>query len=251
LFVHESGTPGAPAVLLLHGAGLSHAMWEPQVRDLARFHLLAPDLPGHGKSPDAVFDLGDCVRRLTGIIQERAAGAKAHIVGLSLGGAVGLTLASVNPAAVESLFVSGTSTPLRRVLASLVRLNEPFLRILSPQQQAGLLLLQFRVPRTYRAQVREALGEFRPAALAGVIRALTEIQIPLDRVPRTLVAVGQRETFLAKRYARRIAQMVPGAAGVMVPGAGHLWNLESPELFSSAVESWITGRELPGRLIAL
>ena len=119
MFTHESGTPGAPAVLLLHGASLSHAMWEPQVRDLSRFHLLVPDLPGHGSSPDSTFDLEDCVGRLTGLIQERAAGAKAHVVGLSLGGAVGLTLAATNPAVVQSLFVSGTSVALHPALASL------------------------------------------------------------------------------------------------------------------------------------
>ncbi len=251
MLTHESGTPGATAVLLLHGAGLSHAMWEPQVHDLSRFHLLVPDLPGHGDSPDPAFDLADCVSRLTRIIRERAAGAKAHVVGLSLGGAVGLTLAATNPAVVQSLFVSGTSMALHPALASLVRLNQPFLRLLSPQQQASLLMLQFRVPQTYKTQLRDALGQFRLAALVGVVRALSSVQMPLAGGGRTLVAVGQRETFLARRYARQMARLIPGATGVMVPNAGHLWNLEMPQLFSSTADAWIAGGELPKSLIAL
>ena len=110
-------------------------------------------------------------------------------------------------------------------------------------------MLQFHVPKIHRALVLEALAQFRPAALEGVIRALTSIQMPLAGGKRTLVAVGQRETFLARRYARQIARVIPGATGAMIPNAGHLWNLELPGLFSATAEAWITGRELPESLV--
>ena len=51
MYVHESGTPGAPAVVLLHGAGASGLMWRDHVARLEdRFHCLAPDLPGFGRA---------------------------------------------------------------------------------------------------------------------------------------------------------------------------------------------------------
>jgi pimeloyl-ACP methyl ester carboxylesterase len=46
MYVHESGTPGSPVVVFLHGAGGSGRMWHDHMATLAGFHRPAPDLPG-------------------------------------------------------------------------------------------------------------------------------------------------------------------------------------------------------------
>ena len=50
IYVHESGTPGSPAVVFLHGAGASGRMWREHIARLTGFRCLAPDLPGFGRS---------------------------------------------------------------------------------------------------------------------------------------------------------------------------------------------------------
>ena len=51
LYVREMGPKEAPAILFLHGLGLSHTMWRPQFERLGDFyHCLAPDLPECGNS---------------------------------------------------------------------------------------------------------------------------------------------------------------------------------------------------------
>ena len=58
-FAYTGGVPydaALPAVLLLHGAAMDHSAWQWQSRYLAHhgYAVVAPDLPGHGRSPGAV-----------------------------------------------------------------------------------------------------------------------------------------------------------------------------------------------------
>jgi pimeloyl-ACP methyl ester carboxylesterase len=50
MYVVESGDPGSPAILFIHGAGQSGREWAGHMARLQGFHCLAPDLPGHGRS---------------------------------------------------------------------------------------------------------------------------------------------------------------------------------------------------------
>ncbi len=50
MYVRESGSPGSPAILFIHGAGQSGREWRDHMARLRGFHCLAPDLPGHGRS---------------------------------------------------------------------------------------------------------------------------------------------------------------------------------------------------------
>ena len=50
MYVHESGTPGSPAIVFIHGLGQSGREWRRHMAELAGFHCLAPDLPGFGRS---------------------------------------------------------------------------------------------------------------------------------------------------------------------------------------------------------
>jgi pimeloyl-ACP methyl ester carboxylesterase len=93
LFVHESGTPGSPAVVFVHGGGPSAAMWRDHMDRLAgQFHCLAPDLPGFGRSnrlaPISLEQTADLIAEL---IAARVPARRAHVVGLSYGGSVAAT----------------------------------------------------------------------------------------------------------------------------------------------------------------
>ncbi len=66
-----------------------------------------------------------------------------------------------------------------------------------------------------------------------------------------LVVVGEKETMFAKRAARRLSKAIEGAKGVMVPGVGHAWNLEAPDLFTRTVRAWVTDAPLPQELVTL
>jgi pimeloyl-ACP methyl ester carboxylesterase len=252
LFVHQSGPSDAPAIVFLHGAGLSGRMWQPQFERLPEFHCLAPDLPEQGQSAGVgPFTLPDAAQRVANLIRQRAVSGRAHIVGLSLGGAVVVALLHSAPDVADHALISGTATRLGRGLATLNALNAPFLRLLKPDQVARLMMAQFRIPREYRDLLREDMGRFTPQAFAHVNHALTTIALPQAVKSPLLVAVGQKETWFAKQAARKLSTSIPGAKSVMVPGVGHIWNLEAPILFAKTVRAWVMDRPLPAELMPL
>ena len=101
----SAGDPGNPPLLLLHGIGSRHVSWYPVVADLSRdFHLLMPDLRGHGDSdkPDAGYLLPDYAADLDGLIRELGLGFPV-VVGHSLGALVALVWAQSHPSAAAAL----------------------------------------------------------------------------------------------------------------------------------------------------
>src|SRR5579859_4812705 len=87
--IHYESTGTGPAVLLLHGLGSSGRDWEYQIPSLTGYRVIAPDLRGHGRSskPGGRYSIAGFAADMAGLL--RALGARpAHVVGLSLGGAV-------------------------------------------------------------------------------------------------------------------------------------------------------------------
>lgn len=252
LHIHETGATTAPAILFLHGSPLSGRMWQPQFERLSGFHCLAPDLPGHGQSADVVpLVVRDTVDYLADAIRKRALHGKVHIVGLSFGGVIAQALMVAAPEVVDHAILSGTGTRMSKFLVAVQRLNEPILRLMRPEQVAALVALQFGIPAQHRAALRDDFKTFSVAAFMQVLESYLDIEMPVKTTSPTLVAVGQKETFYAKRAARQLSRAIPNARGVLVPGVGHVWNLQAPDLFADTVRAWITDQPLPDTLTPL
>ncbi|MBE3560709.1 MAG: alpha/beta fold hydrolase [Ktedonobacteraceae bacterium] len=96
LFTRTFGDPASPAIVFLHGAGLSGRMWQPQMERLPGYYCLAPDLPEQGKSLGVgPFRLEDAARRVIELIDEHVRGKRAHLVGLSLGADLALAITQI------------------------------------------------------------------------------------------------------------------------------------------------------------
>jgi pimeloyl-ACP methyl ester carboxylesterase len=106
LFVHEWGDPDAPAVLFVHGAGDDGGHAEPLGRGLADARrLVAPDAPGHGRSPRAepeAYAPSRIVALLAGLLDELAI-ESAALVGFSWGASIGCHFAARYPGRARSL----------------------------------------------------------------------------------------------------------------------------------------------------
>ncbi len=249
LYVRESGTVGSPAILFLHGAGLSGRMWEPQVARLSEFHCLAPDLPEQGQSAGTgPFELHDAARLAGEVIAERVPAGKAHVVGLSLGGAVALTMMRLESERVDHTIVSGASSGLGKLLGAMLAATG-FLYSLAPGLMIDAALNQMEIPREYHAACREDMWlSLTPDFNSRMVQALTDLTLPQATTSPLLAVVGEKETLPAKDAAHEIVATVPGARGVLVPKAGHVWNLEAPDLFSDMVRAWATDTPLPSAL---
>ncbi|OAI56785.1 hypothetical protein AYO49_03590 [Verrucomicrobiaceae bacterium SCGC AG-212-N21] len=87
-----------PLVLLWHGAGCDLTCWEFLVPHLTGFHLVALDLPGHGRSPLPVFTTSDALADAEAVVAELGAGPPL-VVGHSLGGYLALRYAATRKCA--------------------------------------------------------------------------------------------------------------------------------------------------------
>ena len=253
LYVYEKGTPDQPAVVLLHGAGLSSKMWLPAVKQLNDFYILAPDLPEQGQSVKiAPFTLDDSAARVAELIQQRVPGGKAHVVGLSLGGALVLTMLRLSPEVIDTAIVTGTAAVLDRWLGSFSLSMLWMLRFYKPETLAEMTLKQQGIPPQYRDLmypdlVATATEPFNRA----VIHAIMDMQLPMGN-PRPLLAlIGSKETPAAKQAARKLVKNVPNTRGAVLPGLNHVWPLQDPTLFCAVLRAWTGRAALPAQLQAL
>ena len=92
MYVHESGTPGSPAIVFIHGLGQNGREWRRHMAELAGFHCLAPDLPGFGRSNHLPVPSQERIADLLAeLIETRVPAGRAHIVGISWGALAGQT----------------------------------------------------------------------------------------------------------------------------------------------------------------
>src|SRR6202035_1680789 len=100
-----------PTIVLLHGAGFDHTAWALHSRWFAHhgYGVLAPDLPGHGRSGGAplaaIADMADW----TAALLDAAGAATARLVGHSMGSLIALETAARHPAKVSALGLIGTA----------------------------------------------------------------------------------------------------------------------------------------------
>src|SRR5450432_2299008 len=103
--------PSLPTVVLLHGAGFDRTSWALHSRWLAHhgFGVLAPDLPGHGRSSGAPLSTIAEMADWTAALLDAAGVAKARLIGHSMGSLIALETAARHPAKVSALGLIGTA----------------------------------------------------------------------------------------------------------------------------------------------
>jgi pimeloyl-ACP methyl ester carboxylesterase len=255
--VHEAHAAASQEIVFLHGSPLSGRMWLPQFDRLPDFHCLAPDLPEHGQSAHIEpFDVQDVIVRLIALIRESSPKGRANLVGLSFGGVIAQALMVQAPDVVDRVILSGTAAPLGKLLFPLLKaqlaLNRLIVPLIPNRQLSRLFRWQFGIPPEFSTMLEEDIRKVAPAALMRLVLATySNIVIPSQPRSPVLVVVGEKENWIAKRMARRLKMMIPGATAVMAPGVGHVWNLQAPQLFAEMVRAWLTDKPLPEELLTL
>lgn len=236
-----------PALVLLHGAGLSHRSFELQRETLGRdFRCVVPDLVEHGQTP-GLFTMERALAQVTDLVRalpER----RAHWVGVSLGGAVVLEVLRVAPELAITAMVLGTSGTLAPGWGRLMRWTAGMTRFMPASWLVNTTLAEHGI-EAHRALVEDDLRRaLDPDFNRRVADALMQHRPP-ERAPvPTLILAGTRETSMARRAAQALGVSVRGARSGLLQGVGHLAPLEAPALFDAAVRAWTKG-EMPDAVI--
>lgn len=254
MYVEAHGVVDGTPITFLHGAMVSGWMWMGQVEALTHYHCLLPDYPGIGNSGDLQWvSCADTADRIAEMIRTRCKGGSSHIVGLSLGGTIALHIAVRHPDVVRSLLISGV--PQGRISLPLRLFSRLMTRLYSYPWGANVLAGVMGIPadESRQAFVQTAM-QTRPGVLDRIMDEIYDAPLPLELARAsapTLAVVGERDTAPAKRAVPHLCAVLPHSQGYQVPGVGHQWNAEQPELFTQMVREWVESGHVVPELVKL
>jgi 3-oxoadipate enol-lactonase len=232
-----------PPLLLVHGFPLDGEIWQPQIEAFrgAR-RVLAPDLMGFGGSSAAgrasVEEHADDLAALL----DRLVVRRAVVVGLSMGGYVALAFWRRHPDRCAGLVLASTragpDSEAGRAgrYQMVIAVTQRGVAAVSDAMAARLVGPD--APPALQAQLRAVMSrQPRDGVIAALkamaARASSAPQLPGITVP-ALVITGAADALIDPAESRALAVAIPGARLVVVPGAGHLVNLEEPGAFNAA-----------------
>lgn len=243
------GPEDAPVLVMSNSLGTSLRMWDDQVQTLQdHFRILRYDHRGHGSSsvpfgPYSVDDLGrDVVALLDQLDIESFS-----FCGLSLGGMVGMWLASEVPDRVERLVLCCTSAKLGppenwSSRASTVR--EDGMGAISEAALERWFTQGFRARSTETLEWAESMLLATPAeGYAGCCEAIRDMDLS-DRLGAiqapTLVIAGADDEAITLDHAELIHSSITDSNLVVVEEAAHLANVEQPESITQSILDHLT-----------
>ena len=248
------GRPDAPVVVLGHSLLFSTTMWRDQVEALrSSYRCIAVDWRGQGRSPAAVsgYDMDALYADLVGVIEHLDVGP-VHYAGLSMGGFVGLRLASRRPDLVRSLTLLDTSAgpedPEKvsryRLLATIYGLVgiRPLLGQVAPIMFSRLFLATpegAQVVATWTGELRQQGRRGTKGAIRGVTDRLPVSDEIRSVTAPTLVMVGAEDVATPVAKAKAIAAQIAGARLEVLPGVGHVSTLEAPDAVTALLTKFL------------
>lgn len=244
-------------LLLIHGFPLDSAMWEMQLQDLSDVvRMIAPDLRGHGRSDNVAgpYSMKLFSEDIAGLLDYLNINSPIVVCGLSMGGYIALDFFRRFPERVAGLILTATRAGAdsedgkagRDQAAADVEANgtgtlvEGMLqKIMAPASYEDDELVDF---------VRDIMEGASDEGVVGALMAmrdrpdststLADIDVP------TLIIHGVDDRIIPQTEAEAMQNAIPNSRLVIVPDAGHLPNLEQPDIFNDAVIDFI--EELTG-----
>lgn len=243
----EHGPRVGESIILLHGGNVGNWTWAPQVEALTGRHLLTPDIMGFNtRAHERWTDLGGAADDIADVIRERAIGGRAHVVGLSMGGVIGVHLVHRHPDVVRSCMVTGAA--MLGIRAGERRLAELQLRAWDRRWFWRMQALMFRLP----ADSREEFISAGMAVSADTARRMYgEIfagSLPEGRFAYEgpmLAIAGEREAPSVRAAFPALIEAMPQARTWIAPRMRHIWSIQDPDLFTRTIVDFVDHGTVP------
>ncbi|MBO0836762.1 MAG: 3-oxoadipate enol-lactonase [Actinobacteria bacterium] len=239
-----AGPPGAPVLVLGNSLGTSAAVWGQQVAMFGRhFHVVGYELPGHGGSPAAAgpYTIGGLGAGVLALLDSLGVDRFAYC-GISLGGMIGMWLASHAPDRVTALGLVCTSAYLPPADGWMARAGQ--VRAAGMASVSGAVIGRWFTP-AFAVRTPQVIAEFQaelertdPAGYAGCCEAIAGMDLRPDLpgvAAATLVLAGADDPATPPEHGAAIASLVPGARLEVLTDAAHLATVQAPERVTSVL----------------
>jgi pimeloyl-ACP methyl ester carboxylesterase len=240
--------PAQPTIVFLHGAGLDHSVWALLARSFSYrgCGVIAPDLPGHGRSAgtplSSIVDMADWTAALM-----MAAGVQAaRMFGHSMGSLVALEFSARYPERTTGLALIATAAPMR--------VSDDLLNAAKANDHAAVDMIAIW-GNGYRATLGGSLApglwmlggaerlleRARPGVLFADLTACDSYGSALVAAGKvtvpTIVILGGRDVMTPAKSGKALAAAIPTSRVTVLEGAGHLLLSERPEEVFAALRS--------------
>lgn len=232
-----SGPVNAHPIVFLHGMRVTRRMWQPQVEFLAsEFRLICEDLPGHGARRGEPFHVEQALHELANVV-DRAAGGRALIVGLSLGGYIAMEFGASYPQKAAGLVIASASVepdgwynaPYRALSLVMAKMPESTLNAIS---RAIFIVAYGR----RRAEPLIASGFFMRGGAAGIREVMRRKFAPkLAAYPGPVLLLNGSADLGFRMHEKRFLAAAQNGRLEVIPHAFHIANIDQPAAFSEAV----------------
>ncbi len=241
-----------PPVVLLHGLGWDHHLWDRQLQDLSQaYQVIAPDTRGHGMTevPEGPYSIADYCDDLVSLLDKLNL-SKVTLIGFSQGGMTALTLATRFPerldalgvlCAVEKLHPDASANMENRITAMQTQGAETAARVAGKSIFSESFIYGHAdyFESFVRSRVRANANGLIAAMRAGVGYDLSD-KIQAITFP-TLIVAGGRDVLAPPSSVRAMAEAIPSAEFHLFPDCGHMVPIEAPSEFDALLESFLNG----------
>jgi len=243
-----SAGKGKP-MIFLHGAGAGAVTWYPSIGNIAKsLQVIVPDIVGYGESdkPNAPYDRPYFSRWLKNFLNELNI-PKAHIVGLSQGGAIALQFTIDNPEMVDKLVVIDSAGLGAKVsfwpLVGMIWMNT------FPSSLANFFNSRYILHNPEKRDPNHSLYSIavlkenggKKAFQQGRGSAVSKIsEESLRQIKNeTLIIWGKEDKLFSIEYGEAAAKIIPNARLHIIQDGGHLPMIDQPELFNKVLTDFL------------
>ena len=236
-----------PTIVLLHGAGFDHSTWALHSRWFAHhgFGVLAPDLPGHGRSAGPPLPTIAGMADWTAALLDAAGAPKAKLVGHSMGSLIALETAARHPSRVSALSLIGTTATMA--------VGPDLLKAAEANDHAAIDMVSIwglgfqaelggsLAPGLWmHGGAQRVLENCQPGVLFNDLSACNAYENALAAaagvtVPATLI-LGERDLMTSAKGGKVLAAALPNSRTVVLRGAGHMMMAEQPDELLAALQ---------------
>lgn len=234
--------PGFPTVVFVHGAGGTSENWTYQLAGIRGYNLIAPDLPGHGRSEGLALDSIKGYRDFVWQFAQALELGSFFIAGHSMGGAITLELGIEHPKALKGLIIIGSGARLR--------VSPSFLEEISHGKHP-IELVKYsyarEVSQDILAKATQTMKNVPIEVYHADFKACNEFNA-MDRVPNilnpVLVICGQDDQMTPLKYSESLCKVLPNSTLAPVTEAGHMAMLEQPDQVNAAIINFLVQTDL-------
>lgn len=244
-----SPAPDAEAIIFLHGAGMDHSVWVMPARYFARhgFRVVAPDLPGHGKSAGPALTSISAMSDWVIELQEALNLSNSSLVGHSMGSLISFATAARYPARINKIALLGTANPMP--------VSDGLLDAARDNDHAA-----FAMANTWSHSATGRLGSSGNPGNSNLNTGMRLLERVADGVYHTdlsacndftaadfgtwgktpaLVVAGTGDQMTPARSGLKVAASIPNCTNIVLEGCGHSMLSEQPNEVLDALAGFL------------